>query len=383
MSNGIEKKKYKKCLDYIEKYWKKLTFTLPKNKRLDIGLPNPFVAPNTGEFRIDQFYWDTYFTILGLLESGRIELAKGMVDNLIYLYKKFNIIPIRTKIYALNISEIPFLTSMGLEVFNQIKNKKWLKKVMSVAEKELREYWMDDRHLSYQGLSRYSGFFVTNYGAEFESGWDTTSRFKDRCLDYLPIDLNCCLYKYEKDLGEFYKNSKKGKKYKKKSKQRKKKIEKLMWDGEFFFDYNHKEEKISNFYSLAGFYPLWAKMVSKKKAKKMKEKIKLFEQKGGLANTQKEKLFKEQRQWDYPNGWPNQQWIVVKGLLNYGFKKDAKRIAKKWLDMSKKVFEKTGKFWEKYDVVKHDIGKSGLYPTQSGFGWTNSIFLKLVNTFGK
>jgi len=56
---------------------------------------------------------------------------------------------------------------------------------------------------------------------------------------------------------------------------------------------------------------------------------------------------------------------------------------KKWLDMNKKVFNKTGKFWEKYDVVKYDVGKSGLYPTQSSFGWTNAIFLKLVNTFGE
>ena len=73
--------------------------------------------------------------------------------------------------------------------------------------------------------------------------------------------------------------------------------------------------------------------------------------------------------------------IVIKGLLNYGFREDAERLAKKWLNLNKKVFLKTGKFWEKYNVVKCDVGKSGRYPTQDGFGWTNAVFVKLVNEF--
>jgi len=54
---------------------------------------------------------------------------------------------------------------------------------------------------------------------------------------------------------------------------------------------------------------------------------------------------------------------------------------KKWLNLNREVFTKTGKFWEKYDVVDCDAGKSRRYPTQSGFGWTNAVFIKLVRKF--
>jgi alpha,alpha-trehalase len=156
-----------------------------------------------------------------------------------------------------------------------------------------------------------------------------------------------------------------------------------MWNSKkrFFFDYNYKFKKQGDFYSIAGFYPLWAKLASNSQAKKIRDNLKLFEYRGGLANTQKSELSKEFKQWDYPNGWANQQWIVIKGLMNYGYEKDAKRLAQKWLELNAKVFEKTGKFWEKYDVVKCNEGKSGRYKNQTGFGWTNAIFVKLIKEF--
>ena len=379
-------KKYSECLKYINNYWKKITFYHPKDERLSIGLPHPFVAPNAEMFKKIQFYWDSYFIILGLIEAQKISLAKGMVDNLIYLFKRFGKIPSGSNFPFLAISQIPFLTSKILEIFHITKNKKWLRETSIVAESELKNYWMNKEHLAYKNLSRYCDKFWTHEVSEHESGWDCTSRFSGRCLDYLPVDLNCCLYKYEKDLSEIYKilnNRKKRNYYLKASERRKKTIIELMWNEKngFFFDYNWKLKRQSNFYSLAGFFPLWVKMVTLSQAEKMRKNLKKFEQKGGLANTQKHNLFKEFRQWDYPNGWPNLQWIVIKGLLNYKFEKDAERIAKKWLDMVKKVFLKTGRFWEKYDVVKCDVGKEGRYPTESGFGWTNALFLKIVKEF--
>jgi alpha,alpha-trehalase len=104
-----------------------------------------------------------------------------------------------------------------------------------------------------------------------------------------------------------------------------------------------------------------------------------FEYKGGLVTSQKEGLLRPRRQWDYPNGWANLQWIVIQGLLNYGYTEDATRIARKWLRLNEKVFAETGKLWEKYDVLKCSIGKSGHYKTQPGFGWTNMLYVKLQN----
>jgi alpha,alpha-trehalase len=386
----IQAKDYSDCLKHISKYWRKITFYHPEDKYIHLGLPNKFVSPNDGIYKYDQFYWDSYFIIIGLVRCGRTELAKGMIDNFLFLQKRFNIIPMRNRFYNLGSSQIPFLTSMAREVFNETNDIPWMKTVMKAAEHELNTYWMNksltEIHIVYKGLSRYCDHYITDLAAEHESGWDMTSRFHSHCLDYLPIDLNCALYKYETDLAEFYKSinsHKKHKQYLLQSEKRRRMINKLMWnfDKGFYFDYDYKHERQSPFYSIAGFYPMWAKLATHTQARRLVDNLVHFEYDGGLANTQSTGLSEEFRQHDYPNGWPHQQWVVIKGLVNYGYHREGERIAKKFLDLSNKVFKKTGKMWEKYNVVEGDMGKPDRYPTQFGFAWTNSVFYRLISKF--
>ena len=251
------KRKYKNCINYINNNQKELTFHLLKDKDIHLGLPNPFIAPSSsqGIFENDQFYWDSYFIILGLVETNQIDLAKGMVENFAYLCKRFGIIPSRNRYYNLGTSQPPFFTSMILEIFNNTKDKSWLKDMVKIAEKELNIYWMDTKkvHKVYKELSRYCDHWHTHLTAEHESGWDMTSRFYERCMDYLPVDLNSLLYKYEIDLSKIYKilgDNIKFKKYSDNSKKRKEQINKLMWNEEkgFYFDYDFQNKKQSNFF---------------------------------------------------------------------------------------------------------------------------------------
>lgn len=392
----IYKINYKDCLQHINRYWKRIICYHPRDKQLRFGLPHRYVVPNEKTiFHNDQFYWDSYFIILGLVVSNKTTLARGMIDNFTYLFKKFGIIPMRNRYYNLGTSQIPFLTSMILEVYSKDKNISWLRKTAKIAELELEKYWMNstmtEKHLVHRGLSRYCDHYITHLGAEHESGWDMTSRFHNRCLDYLPVDLNTCLYKYETDLAVIYgilKNPVKQKLFQLQAKKRKKVIQSLMWNRKrsFYFDYNYRTKKQNNFFSVAGFYPLWAQLASPEQAAKMVEKIlPKFENDGGIVNTLDKFLSDDIKQHDYPNGWPGQQWIVIKGLLNYGFKREAERIAKKWLDMNENIFAKTGELWEKYDVVNCKIGvfNPHRYKTQSGFAWTNAVFVRLVNEFSQ
>lgn len=384
----IKKEDYKECLSYIEKYWKGITYRVKEDGGVRIGLPNAFVSPNNGIFASDQFYWDTYFTILGLIAARKVELAKGMVDNLLYCFERFGIIPMRNRFYELGISQIPFLVPMIEEVFEATHDKHWLKRAALIAEKELKNYWTNDEltelHPVYQGLSRYCDHYILSATAEHESGWDMTSRFKDRCLDFLPVDLNSCLYRYETGLSQIFMllgDKERAFVYMHEAQQRKETMDKLMWNEErgCFFDYNYQQKEQHIFYSVACFYPLWAGLASPEQAQKMRASLAVLECENGIANTQKEDLLMPFRQHDYPNGWPQQQWIVVDGLLHYDFMEDAHRIAKKWLDMNKDLFEKTGTFWEKYDVANKGVGKSSdRYSTQGGFGWTNAIFIRLI-----
>ncbi|MFP4424053.1 MAG: trehalase family glycosidase [Candidatus Woesearchaeota archaeon] len=370
-------KKIPDIKQHIAEVQKRLTVALPNDKDTHIGLPNPFIVPNNKLFEHDQFYWDSYFIILGIIKSGDIELAKGMVENFAYLCNRFGIIPMRNRYFNLGISQPPFFTSMLCGIYEQTNDKDWLRKMVSVAEKEL-SYWTNDAH-AVDDLSRYCDHWHLHLTAEHESGWDMTSRFDNRCLHMLPVDLNALLFKYEKDLSFIFRilEDEKAAEYEKKAEKRKKAMQ-IMWDG-FFFDYDYHNQKIHRFFSLAGFYPLWAGLATKDQAEKIRKCLPVFECDGGLANTQKEYLSSEFKQWDFPNGWPNQHWIVIKGLLDYGFSEDAERIAAKWLQLNESIFYRTGEMWEKYDVVNKDKGKEGRYPIQSGFGWTNAVYLKLIS----
>lgn len=385
--------RYTESLRYIKFYWDKITFYYPKDKGKQLGLPNKFVAPNNDIFQNDQFYWDTYFIIVGLVKEKKVKLAQGMVENLVYLLNRFGMVPMRNRYYNLGTSQIPFLTSMAFEIFEVTQNKAWLHKIIKAAKKELKRYWMNEqlteKHIVYQGLSRYCDHFITHLGAEHESGWDMTSRFHERCLDYLPVDLNTCLYKYEIDIAEAYillKDEERSKIYFEMAEKRKEQINSLMWNEKlkFFCDYNYHTKQHSHFLSIAGFYPLWANLADASQAALIREHVlPLFEFEGGITNTQTSGLSADLKQHDYPNGWPQQQWIVIKGLLNYGFKQDAERIARKWLDMNVKIFEETGKFWERHNVVTCNISTadSDRYLLQTGFAWTNAVFVRLISEF--
>ena len=348
------------------------------------------MAPSEDLFSALQFYWDSYFIILGLLVSGRAKFARGMVDNFIYLFRRFGRIPSHNRFINLVGSQPPFLTSMGEEINAVLPDRSWLRRVYEVAETELATYWLAKTprrpHLVYRGLSRYCHHHATVESVHYESGWDFTSRFIPLGLDLLPVDLNACLYQYEVDLAEFH--SRAGKKaraakYRERAAARRRDMINLMWDSRrgFFFDYDYARKRRNPFWSLAGFYPLWAGLATPEQAEACVKNLSRFSFEGGLATTQSEGLSFPPRQWDYPNGWANLQWIVIKGLLNYGYREQARSIAKNWLGLNTRVFMRTGKFWERYDVVKMREGESERYPIQTGFGWTNAVYLCLLKEF--
>lgn len=383
----IIRENYKECEKYIRKNWRVLTARSVKNKKLLIGLPNAYVCPSRDEFDKKMYYWDSYFIILGLVCDGKMALAKGMAENLFYLFNTYEFIPQSNRFYHLGKSNPPFLTSIIKEVYSVTEDTTWLRNAVKVAVCEYEKVWTYGFRMTKTGLSRYWEPSHTHEQAEDESGWDRTTRFLNTCLHINPVDLNSLLYRYEKDISQFFlllNNRKKARLWNRKAANRKKLINQYMWDKKqgFFFDYNFQKNKKMAVWSCAGFFPLWAGIASKEQAIHLKRNLKHFEYAGGLVTTRQKYLKGESHQWDYPIGWACLHWIVIKGLLDYGFREDAERICSKWLNTCKKVFEKTGAFWEKYNVVNPGTGKVGRYPIQSGFGWTNGVFVKLLEVFG-
>lgn len=386
--------KYQDILEYIDNYWdqalfvpKGLSIGNPRNLLLHFGrikLPNAAIAPNHLYFAGSQYYWDSYFTILGLVDSGRGELAKGMVDNLIYLYKRFGLVPARNSLTSLGRTQPPYLSSMIWEVYDSgAASEEWLDQSMRFAISEYEKVWnKGQRAIKKLRLNRYQPRYLRKLLTVYESGWDVSSRFAHGRTKLIPVDLNCLLYKYEIDVLAWAKlrgDAKMIKTWKARARNRQLAIEKYLWDKRtgFFYDYDLETEQQDTFKTVAAFFALWCGVASLEQAEKCRHQLKYFEQNWGLTTT--EKIVWKHRQWDYPNGWPPLEYIVIRGLRNYNFHEDADRLTKKWLDLQIKVFHQTGQLWEKYDVVRGRIGKRGRYPTQPGFAWTNGVFLRLLH----
>lgn len=389
--------KIQKMNSYIFNYWKKITF---HTKLRDIrkwikwsdwtliNLPYRYIIASPTKFP-EMYYWDSYFTVLGLKIHGLNSLAKGIVDNCLFLVNKYGFMPNGNRAFYLTRSQPPYLSQMVLEIYDIYQDKKWLNKAYHLIKKEYEGFWLKEPHLHPQsGLSRYYDLSSKDHAAEDESGWDTTVRFNHRCTQILPVDLNCNLYQYEVDLAKIARILKLRKtisaRFKKLAWKRKRLINKYFWNQRkgMFFDYDFEKNKQLNFKTLASYMPLWCKVATSKQAKKLADNITLFLHLGGLA-TCDQNYGEKDHQWNYPNGWPPLQYLVVKGLDNYGYQDLAKKIAKCWVNMVIEVLKKDKVIWEKYDVIKKTKGfDDHRYKTPAGFGWTNAVTLWMMDYLG-
>jgi alpha,alpha-trehalase len=386
---------------YIDKYWKKITRFNPKDDGSLVGLPHPYLVPSYAkghEFDYDEmFYWDSYFMVQSILDAEHKELVMGMLDNLIFMFNRFKIIPNSSQLYMTSRSQPPLLTSLIFDVYDAYKlSDKWLAKNIEVAQQEYEIVWMGTRKPNarqvYKGLNRYYDYNYLHEIAETESGWDMTPRFSRKCMNYLPVDLNALLYKYETDFARaasILANKREEKKWLAAANARKHTMEELMWSPsrQFYYDYNHVKESRGSVASLAPYYMLWAGMLDEQKAKKLVNALKKFEHRGGLATTDALQVGQLvpgslPMQWAYPNGWAPLHYLVIRGLQRYGYEEAAARVANKWLKNNLNWFKKHGIFLEKYNVVQPDKPPlKGVYPSQTGFGWTNAVFERLCQDF--
>src|ERR1700751_5031685 len=126
-------------------------------------LRNKYVVPG-GRFN-EMYGWDSYFIILGLLRDGRVDLARGMVDNFFFEIEHYGALLNANRTYYLTRSQPPFLSSMVLAVYEASRrqpgakdDKAWLERAYQDLSKDY-EMWTHDPHLAGDtGLSRYYDF---------------------------------------------------------------------------------------------------------------------------------------------------------------------------------------------------------------------------------
>jgi alpha,alpha-trehalase len=217
-----------------------------------------------------------------------------------------------------------------------------------------------------------------------ESGFDTDFHFGPwggSTHHYGGVGLNSLLYRYERDLHDFAAKLGKAadaKRWADASNARRKAMDKWLWhaDQGRYMDYDFVAGKASADPYLTMFYPLWAGAASKQQADALVKQLKLFEHRGGLAMSTRD----TGAQWDAPFGWAPTNWLAAKGLDDYGFHDDARRISCKFTATVDRSLAKDGTIREKYNMVLGNADvkiTAGYKQNVIGFGWTNGVYLNM------
>lgn len=413
--------------EHLSDLWNVLTRTPDEQGGTLIPLPHPYIVPG-GRFR-EVYYWDSYFTMLGLQVSKKVDSIEHMINNFAYLIDTVGFIPNGNRTYYLGRSQPPFFALM-LTILMEEKGENILLQYQKPLEKEyafwmhgadeltdsntarqhcvrmpdgtiLNRYWdiydtprpeayIEDKHLA-ERSGRNPAEVYRDIRAAAASGWDFSSRwFRDEqymetieTTQIIPVDLNCLLCWHELMLAMIYSKTDKEKYHilLNRMGQRKKAIQTYCWNEEkgFYFDYQFKDAKQTGKYTLAGMFPFFLSIAEYTQAERVATIIEeKFLQPGGLLTT----LTQTGQQWDAPNGWAPLQWIAYQGLKKFPYHEDvtANKIRANWMRANEKVYAATGKMMEKYNVTDtENKAGGGEYPNQDGFGWTNGVYLKFLS----
>ena len=377
------------------------------------ALPYPYLIPSVKGMFQEMYYWDTYFANTGLLLLGDLEQVKNNIDNLLHMIDRFGFVLNGSNTYFLYNSQPPVLALMVREYYDRVQDKKWLANAYEKLKIENR-FWME-RRCNESGLNRYDceplpeawvkhssesaigrlGFrpegksdenMARANHAAGESGWDFTPRMGWEVFNYAALDLNSWLYAQEDQLSYFAGELglRTEQEYWENARDRRAELCRryLKGDDGVFYDYHEVEKKRSPLVSAATYYPLYVGMATPEEAAAAVQVLCRVEEEYGVACV--EKCDKPGNyQWGHPNGWPPTQRIVVDGLLRYGYREDAFRIANKYCDLVEGCFAQTGHLWEKYNVVKGNAEVVDEYEMPTMLGWTFGVYYYFCNLLGR
>ncbi len=394
-----------------------------------LPLPHPYVVPG-GRFT-ELYYWDSYFTMLGLADSGRGDLVESMTDNFAHLIEEHGHVPNGTRTYYLSRSQPPVFAMMtelsqahggprALEYLPQLRREHqyWMdgaeglapgqarRRVVALAGgRILNRYW-DDRDTPREeswgedvataaGSGRPAGEVFRDLRAAAESGWDFSSRWLRDAPDggaagaslaticttqLLPVDLNAFLHKLESTIASLCRETGDhagAGAFAARADARRSAMNELMWNRarRAYYDWDWAGGRQRECLTAATVVPLFTGTADAEQARVVADTVRRrLLAPGGLGTTERV----TGQQWDRPNGWAPLQWMAVLGLERYGIAELAHEIRARWVHTVAAVYERESKLVEKYRLrnVAAELptgGGGGEYPLQDGFGWTNGV----------
>jgi alpha,alpha-trehalase len=398
---------------YIKATWARLTREAanpPQGSTL-LALPYPFLVPG-GRFS-ECFYWDSYFTALGLVRHGHLDLVRGIADNFVHLQSSVGLIPNGSRSYFASRSQPPVLSLLIRMLPDAVpyldalirEHTFWMtdSRTVTVDDVRLAHYWdelatprtesfAEDVHTNGGSQAPCDRFRHLRAGAE--SGWDFSSRWLDdphdlstiRCADVLPIDLNTLLLTLEQTiaaLADRARRKKESSTFRQLSLRRAEVLRDRCFDPSvgWFCDLEASTLARRPQLTMAGVLPLVSSVATDLQAAAAKRTlIEQFLAVGGLRTT----LVETNQQWDGSNGWAPLQYWGAEAMDAHGFTDEAAEIRKRWLATCDQGFAASGVLMEKYNVSQPGVsGSGGEYAVQEGFGWTNGVYVAFADHVAK
>ncbi len=416
---------------HITALWPALTRAAdtPDARSTLLPLPLPYIVPG-GRFR-EIYYWDSYFTMLGLLADGRTTDVAHMLDNFAHLVRTVGHIPNGNRTYYLSRSQPPYFAAMVGRYAEATDSSKalvyldalereyafWMdgadsmapgtaqRRVVKLADGTvLNRYWDDRPEPRPESFKEDFTLALTlpesarpalyrNLRAAAESGWDFSSRWMRNPRDLrtlettalAPVDLNSLLVHTARTIAALRRvrdqrgDNAVADRFSDAADARSTAIRTLHFDSTsgFFYDLRWATgERVTDRPTLAAVVPLYLGIASNEQAAAVQAVLaRDFLKPGGFTTT----LIRSGQQWDAPNGWPPLQWLAIEGVRRYGGTTLADSARTLWLALNRRVYQESGKMTEKYDVwdLRRKAG-GGEYPTQDGFGWTNGVAQRLA-----
>ncbi len=416
---------------HIDGLWPVLTRRSGNVKPYDslLPLPQSYVVPG-GRFR-EIYYWDSYFTMLGLAESGNWTLVRNMTDNFAHEIDTYGLIPNGNRTYYLSRSQPPFFSFMvallatheGDAAYARYvpqltrEYEYWMRGSVGLAKGAaalrsvrlddgslLNRYWddrdvprtesyMEDITTARRAKGRPAVDVYRDLRAGAASGWDFSSRWltdpKDlstiHTTDIVPVDLNALLYHLEQTLARACRaasHAQDAERYAKAAAMRAGAINRYLWNQQegYYTDYDWRLKSITRPITAAAVFPLYVRIAPRERAVATAQAVReRLLKEGGLATS----TVNTGQQWDAPNGWAPLQWVAVEGLHNYGQDALAQSIGTRFLTNVQNLYAHQQKLVEKYVVEGKGLGGGGggEYALQDGFGWTNGVTLKLLDKY--
>ena len=392
---------------YIKNSWKQAIKR--RDSRADFVLPYDYIPPCVDGDLTDLYYWDTYFTNLGLYQDGLEKYAYQNIEDLKFCLRKFGCVPNMCRADgADHASQPPLLAMMVDDYYQQTGDRAFLEDSYQALCTEYL-FWTQKRtapnglahygtnHMNTESMIALASYYAERMGldlsqftdeekiilvkhrtAEGESGEDHTPRFKGRANHVNPIDLNCYLYNFERTMSRFAqelgKDSEEVALWRERANMRYERMLTYCYDEEtgVFFDYNYVAQQKTYIYCAACYLPYVFGLTKHRGAlSKINERLILEH---GVVSCQEMPFDGAVCQWGYPNAWAPHNYFAYVANKAAGEEGTAERICRNYLSTVADEFAHSGKLYEKYDAVSGGKATLNEYGTPEMLGWTAGVF---------